>query len=210
MKILVVAATLPEIDGIFRHFNLTPAAFVKTAKFDLLVTGVGMTATAFSLGKHLSSDYHLVLNLGIAGCFDPSINLGAVLNITADEFAELGAEDKEVFLPIDALGLGKSKYQSHYASSVKVLRELPVVNGITVNKVHGHAKHIMEVTERLHPVTESMEGAAVFYACEQANLPAVQVRSISNYVEERKRAAWNIALALRNLNTWAIEFLTQA
>jgi len=208
MKILLVAATINEIAGVYTHFDLPQAAFVHTPAFDILITGVGMTATAYALGKHLSAGYNLVLNLGIAGCFDPTVPLGTVLNIIADEFSELGAEDKEAFLSIDQLGLGKSKFETNPATDYKALSRLPWANGITVNTVHGNTRHIKKIKERLHPVTESMEGAAVFYACEQAFIPCIQVRSISNYVEERNKAAWNIGLALKNLNEWAIEFLT--
>lgn len=208
MKTLVVAATVNEIAGVYKHFELPPAAFVQTPAFDLLITGVGMTATAYALGKHLSADYNLVLNLGIAGCFDLTVPLGTVLNIIADEFSELGAEDKEAFLSIDQLGLGKSKFENSLAPDFKALSRLPWANGITVNTVHGNLEHIRKVKERLNPITESMEGAAVFYACEQAFIPCIQVRSISNYVEERNKAAWNIGLALKNLDDWAIEFLT--
>ena len=79
-----------------------------------------------------------------------------------------------------------------------------------MNTVHGNLQHIMEIKARLNPVVESMEGAAVFYACEQAFIPSLQVRSISNYVEERNKQAWKIGLAIKNLNNWAIEFLTNA
>ncbi|MET3114675.1 futalosine hydrolase [Pedobacter sp. CG_S7] len=210
MKILVVAATIPEIAAVYTHFNLPPAAFLQSPNFDLLITGVGMTATAYTLGKHLSADYNLVLNLGIAGSFDYSIPLGSVLNVISDEFAELGAENKDSFISIDELGFGKSKFENNFSNEIYCLNQLPKVNGITVNKVHGNKKHIHEVKARLNPKLESMEGAAVFYACEQAGIPCLQVRGISNYVEERNKETWKIELAIKNLNDWAIEFLTNA
>ncbi|WP_432712675.1 futalosine hydrolase [Pedobacter sp.] len=208
MKILIVAATLPEIAGLHQHFELQPAPLVQTTNFDTLVTGVGMTATAFALGRQLTTNYNLVLNIGIAGCFDTTYPLGTVLHITADEFSELGAEDKDSFIPIETLGFGKSKYTSDYATPA--VSSLPKVHGITVNTVHGNKQQIEAIEKRLQPVTESMEGAAVFYACEQAGIPCLQVRSISNYVEERNKANWNIGLALKNLNEWAIDYLTNA
>jgi nucleoside phosphorylase len=63
------------------------------------------------------------------------------------------------------------------------------------------------VTERLHPQVESMEGAAFFYACKQMDVPCIQIRVVSNYVEKRNRDNWNIGLAIKNLNTFAVEFL---
>ncbi|WP_442589476.1 futalosine hydrolase [Pedobacter sp. AW31-3R] len=209
MKILVVAATRAELTGLYETFGLPEDNFVQTPEFDVLITGVGMTATAFALGQHLSKDYRLVLNLGIAGCYDFSIPLGSLLNITADEFSELGAEDKEEFLSIDTLGFGTSHFTSGEPVKSPLLDHLKKVNGITVNKVHGNKNSIAAIRSRLQPITESMEGAAVFYCCAQTAIPCLQIRSISNYVEERNRESWKIGLAIKNLNQWAIEFLTK-
>ena len=208
MKILLVVATRPEIGLLIEHFKLPEKDFMQTPEFDILITGVGMTATAFALGQHLSAKYNLVLNLGIAGCFDHSIPLGSVLNITVDEFAELGAENKEHFIPIDELGFGKSSYSAYNNLLSESVTKLKKVKGITVNRVHGNEVSISAVKSRLNPVTESMEGAAVLYGCEKAGIPCLQIRSISNYVEPRNKAAWNIGLAVKNLNEWTLGFLT--
>lgn len=208
MKILIVAATRPEIAPLYVHFNLPQKDFVQTAEFDILITGVGMTATAFALGQRLSSKYNLVLNLGIAGSFDHTIPLGSVLNIISDELAELGAEDKNGFIGIEEMGFGKSKFSAHHHLLNDVLTSLKRVNGITVNSVHGNDDSIANVVKRLNPTTESMEGAAVLYGCEQTGIPCLQVRSISNYVEPRNKERWKIGPAVKNLNDWAIRFLT--
>ena len=208
MKILIVAATRNELAGFCQSFNLPDEDFIQTPLFDLLFTGVGMTATAFSLGQYLPHSYHMVVNLGIAGCYDRNVPLGTLLNITMDTFAEFGAEDHDAFLPVEELGFGKSTFVQKHTPDFEQLIHMPQVSGITVNRVHGNAESIRQISARLNPVTESMEGAAVFYCCEQIGLPCLQVRSISNYVEPRNRAAWQIDLALKNLNKWAIDFLT--
>ena len=63
------------------------------------------------------------------------------------------------------------------------------------------------MVERLNPQLESMEGAAFFYACEEYKLPCLQIRAVSNYVEKRNRANWDIPLAIKNLNNFAIEMI---
>jgi len=208
MKILVVAATRAELSPLYSFFELPENDFVQTSKFDILITGVGMTATAFAIGKHLHQEYKLVVNLGIAGCYDWTFPLGTVLNITEDTFSELGAEDKDEFLTIDSLGFGLSTYYGANSLVADHFTRLPKVKGITVNKVHGNKTSIRQIEQRLNPVTESMEGAAVFYCCTQTETPCIQVRSVSNYVEERHRESWKVGLAIKNLNEWAIEFLT--
>lgn len=202
MKLLLVAATRAELNQVFDYYNLPNDGFVSQGKFDILITGVGMTATAFALGKHLNNNYNLVLNVGIAGSFDPNISLGSLLNIERDTFAELGAEDYENFLTIDQLGLGENTYSATY-----IFDELPKMTGITVNRVHGNGTSIAKTLSKFKPQTESMEGAAVFYACQMNRIPCLQVRAISNYVEPRNKENWQIDLAIHNLNDWVINFI---
>jgi futalosine hydrolase len=203
MKLLIVAATQTELDLFYHHYNLLPANFVQTLNFDILITGVGMTATAFELGKYLNSNYQLVINVGIAGSFDRNIELGQLVNIKTDIFAELGAEDHDNFIKIDNLGFGKSTYNS--TANLKIA--FKEVKGITVNKVHGNTESIEKVKKLFAPETESMEGAAVFYACEKYNIPCLQIRAISNYVEPRNKETWQIGLAIKNLNEWLVDFI---
>jgi futalosine hydrolase len=184
----------------------------KTLDFELLITGVGMVATAFALGRHLAANhYDLVINLGIAGSFDRNIALGEVLEVTEDTFAELGAEDDKNFLSIEKLGFGDGTFypsakRSDLYNGFNTFK-LKTVTAITVNTVHGNEASIKKVAERLNPQLESMEGAAFFYACNKMNVPCLQIRAVSNYVEKRNRDNWNIALAIKNLNTFAIELL---
>ena len=207
MKVLVVAATSAEISGLYEHFGLAVDSWVQTPEFDILITGVGMTATAFALGKHLNGNYSLVLNVGIAGSFDPNIALGSLVNVSSDTFAELGAEDHDQFLSINELGFGTNTYTNNCTLALPQVAQLPEVKGITVNKVHGNAQSIATIKDRFNPQVESMEGAAFFYACHQWQLPCLQIRSISNDVEPRAKENWQIGLAIKNLNAWLIDFI---
>ncbi|GGI26614.1 futalosine hydrolase [Pedobacter mendelii] len=204
MKTLVVAATKAELTFLYQHFNLDDGDFAEAKNFDILITGIGMVATAFALGKHLTHKYKLVINLGIAGSFDRNIELGSLVNITEDTFAELGAEDGENFLTITDLGFGENTYKAKNDISL----QLPEVSGVTVNRISGNVKNIRNLIERLNPSTESMEGAAVLFACQQERIDCLQIRSISNYVEPRNKDRWKIGLAIKNLNDWANAFLT--
>lgn len=206
-KTLIVAATYEELAQTFNHFSWLKTSFIKQKNFDVIITGVGMTATAFALGQHLNNSYNLVLNVGIAGSFDRSIALGSLVNIIEDTFSEFGAEDGNEFIRIDELGFGKSIYTSSFISENPLIKNLYPVKGITVNTVHGNHNNIERTLTRLTVKTESMEGAAVFYAGEQLNIPVIQVRSISNYIEQRNKDNWKIGLAIKNLNEWLISYL---
>ena len=211
MRILVVSATDFEVEGLRSEIgSKNQESGVRNQDIDFLITGVGMVVTAFSLGKHLATNqYDLVVNLGIAGSFDKDILLGEVVEVTVDHFSELGAEDGETFLPIEALGFGESVFKNDRRLSSYADINLKQVKAITVNTVHGHEPSIQKLTGRIQPQLESMEGAAFFYACKQADVPCLQIRAVSNYVEKRNRDAWQIGLAIKNLNSFAIEFVEE-
>lgn len=205
MKILIIAATEVEIAPFLKSEH------ARNPKIEVLVTGVGMTATAFALGQWLQKPdkVDLLLNVGIAGAFDKAIELGALFRVDTDIFSELGAEDHDKFVPVEELGLGQSIYQSGYTQQYGHANSLPPAKAITVNTVHGHQPSIDNIYDRVHPHLESMEGAAVFYAGEKAKIPCLQIRSVSNYIENRNRAAWKVKQAVENLNDWLIQFVEE-
>lgn len=212
MRILFVAATSFEVESLklkVESLKKNPDLELKTLDFKLLITDVGMVATAFALGRELATNpYDLAINLGISGSFDRNIALGDVVEITEDTIAELGAEDDETFLPISQMGFGESHFKaSKQLSAVYKEAGLKQATAITVNTVHGNEASIKKIQQRLNAQIESMEGAAFFYACREAGVPCIQIRAVSNYVEKRNRDAWQIGLAVKNLNTFAVELI---
>ncbi|MBS1521588.1 MAG: futalosine hydrolase [Bacteroidetes bacterium] len=211
MRILVVSATEFEVESLKSEVgSQIQESRVKNQEIDFLITGVGMVATAFALGRHLATNrYDLAINLGISGSFDRNIALGEVVEVIEDQLSELGAEDDEMFLPIETLGFGESIFKTDARLSSYTDRQLKQVSAITVNTVHGHETSIQKLTGRIQPQLESMEGAAFFYACKQVGVPCLQIRAVSNYVEKRNRDAWQIGLAIKNLNKFAIRFIEE-
>jgi len=202
MRILVIAATEGEIAPIRAQGKRSGH------QVDYLVTGVGIAATAYHLGRALAHHQpDLLLNVGVCGSFDRDRSLGDVVRVATDVFAELGAEDGVAFLAGDLLGFGPSAFTERVVQQFPVLDKLPSVTGITVNTVHGHEDSIARVVERLSPQVESMEGAAVFFAASHSHVQCAQVRAISNYVERRQRNNWQLEKAIANLNEWLAEFL---
>lgn len=215
MKILIVSATKFEIDSLLTKMESTSAfdgrlfsCKFKKLEIDFLITGVGMVATAYHTGKVLNETYDAAFNLGICGSFNRNLEIGAVVNVYQDCFSELGAEDGDDFLSLEALNLqGVSKIENKTGAMHAFIEALPKVTGITVNTAHGNEASIKKVYEQFHPYVESMEGAAFMFACENENIPYVQIRAVSNYVEKRNRDAWNIPLAIENLNKQVFEIL---
>ncbi|MES2061497.1 MAG: futalosine hydrolase [Bacteroidota bacterium] len=217
MRILFVAATEFEVESLLGSADIGAGSRRKThhslssTHHSLLITGVGMVATAFALGRELATNqYDLAINLGIAGSFDRDIALGDMVEITEDTIAELGAEDDETFLPISQMGFGESNFKaSKQLSTIYKGQLIKQATAITINTVHGNEASIQKIQQRLNVQIESMEGAAFFYACREAGVPSVQIRAVSNYVEKRNRDAWQIGLAVKNLNTFAMALINE-
>ncbi len=220
MKTLIVSAThlelkplLDKAEKINRIDDKLSSYHLDGNEFYLLCTGVGMVATSFHMGRVLSSHkYDRVINAGIAGSFEKNIPLGTVVEIVEDQFPEMGAEDGEHFLSLLDLELIEADdfpYQSGVLSNEQEIWDLtyPKVKSITVNTAHGSEERIAKTEQRLRPQVESMEGAAFFYACKTAKIPCVQIRAISNYVERRDKASWDIPRAIQRLNTEILKLI---
>jgi futalosine hydrolase len=214
MKILIVSATKHEVEPLIERMEsvevngrLLSGRF-KQSEIVIVITGVGMVATAYYTGSVLDDSYDVAFNMGICGSFNTNLKIGDVVNIHEDTFAELGAEDGENFLTLDELKLeGISKIVNDSGAIHAVVEVLPRVSGITVNTTHGNEKNIQKVFDRFHPYVESMEGAAFMFVCENERIPYVQIRAVSNYVEKRNRDTWNIPLAIEKLNEKMFEIL---
>ena len=206
MHILLVAATpfeiAPTLAWLENNFQQKSEGVVekKNLRVQTLVTGVGMTATAFQLG-HFFAQHRpdWAINAGIAGAYDPNLAIGTVVQVLSEHFGDLGVEEADgSFTDVGKLGLSASATLSNPQPPIP---NLPACKGLTVNKVHGSAVSIQKIQAKYPEVqVESMEGAAFFYACLAAGVPFAEIRSISNRVEPRNRDAWDLPLAIRNLN----------
>lgn len=220
MQLTVVSATPYEIlpfqnflEDTYQRFN-NHIYQHEHLEVEVLVTGPGIANTAFNLGRYLAVKRpSLLLNAGIAGALDPTLQAGEVVHVISEEFADFGAEEADgTFLDIHQLGLIESDAFPYSGGKLKnpdagAYAFLPAVEGLTVNKVHGTETSIKQLKNRTNARIESMEGAAFFMACLLERVPFLEIRSISNQVEPRNREAWDIPLAINNLNATLIELI---
>jgi futalosine hydrolase len=214
MDVLIAAATAFEIEPLrdrleARYAALEPHQYCRgDLKVSLLITGVGLPQTAYALGRLFARHrFDLAINAGIAGSFKRELPLGEVVEVVSERFADLGVEEADGgFTDVHELALIPAG-QTPFADDGWMRNELssqfaflPKVNGISVNRVHGSAESIEAIRRRYPADVESMEGAAFFYACLLENIPFLEIRAISNYVEPRDRENWNIPLAIEQLN----------
>jgi len=198
MQILVIAATAHEIEQ-FTAVN---------SQVDVLITGIGVPSTMYHLQKRIQQiDYDCIIQAGIAGSFTSDIELGRVVIVQQDCFADLGMEEKEIYTPVFNSGFAdKDEFPFTNGWLVNLNKtllkiSLPKVKAITVNKVSDSELQKQQFTAIFNAAIESMEGAALHYVCLQEKIPFLQIRSISNYVGERDKTKWKIKEAIENLNT---------
>lgn len=184
----------------------------------LLETGPGIPDSTYRLTKVLNQTERpdLVVHAGIAGAFDRSVALGTVFTVGADRFADLGAQTADDgFLDLFELGLADSNQLPYQNAQLRPIAPdvplpyLSVASAITVNTVSGAETRISWLHDRYPVDLESMEGAAVFYVCNREEVPALALRAVSNYVEPRNREAWEMGLAIRNLNDALCQWLQE-
>lgn len=197
MQILVITATGSEVQ---------PFINADTG-IDVLITGVGVPATLYHLQKRMQQiDYNLIIQAGIAGTFNKSIQLGQVVLVKQDTFGDIGMEEKENFVSIFETGFAdKNEFPFKdgwlvNADEINKLSDLAIVKAITVNKVSDSDLQKQQFIKQFNADIESMEGAALHYVCLQENVPFIQLRSISNFVGERDRTKWKMKEAIINLN----------
>ncbi len=212
MKILIVSATEKEILPLKNRLKIKKSAAcvmkysgIKDFSVDFLVTGIGSTLTTYALTKKISTKkYNFIINAGIAGSFIPDLNIGDVVHVKSDEFADLGIEDKNEFFTLFEKGfIEKDQFPFNNCKLFnpnELNLKLKNVSGITVNTTHGNKNSIELFKNKFNADIETMEGAAFFFVCLNEGVKFMQIRAISNYVEERNNANWDIPLAINNLN----------
>ena len=203
MDILLIAATAKEIELFFEYYKNTK----KTQNIDILITGIGLTATTYRLLKQLQLKRpDMVIQAGVAGSFDKEIPLGAVVVVKKETIADQSVIElkrlKTLFdlqlIPHDQFPFKKGWLENNN-EALKKLR-LKKVNAISVNEITTSKQRVQFYEKSFQPAIESMEGAALHYTCLMEKIPFIQLRSISNYIAERDKTKWDMKKSIVNLN----------
>ncbi|RKN48489.1 futalosine hydrolase [Micromonospora endolithica] len=205
--LLVVTAVPAEADAV-RAGLPDGAATVVPVGVGPAVAGAA-TARLLALAEAGGRPYAGVVSAGVAGGFTDHVAVtGTVLGSSAIA-ADLGAESPDGFIPVDRLGmpaelLGAGTTLTADRDLLAALRaglpDATVGPILTVSTVTGTTAGTAELRRR-HPdaVAEAMEGYGVAVAAAQATVPFVELRTISNPIGPRDRAAWRLHEALQAL-----------
>jgi futalosine hydrolase len=78
---------------------------------------------------------------------------------------------------------------------------------ITVNGISGTGPRGKMLQSRWNGLCENMEGVAVARVCREFNLPCLELRCISNYVEDRDPSTWRLREACQKAAHTAVQLL---
>ena len=190
-----------------------------TRQVALIETGIGAVNTAQALTAALEAGRpDLVLQVGVGGAYSGArLNVGDLAVATEENDGELGILAPDGWRPADNIGIPVlSKDRIHYNSfpldavlarraAAMILNArtdaAPCVRSgpfVTVQQCSGLAERGNELAARFNAICENMEGAAAAHVCTLYDVPFVELRGISNLVEDRNTAAWKLPLASGN------------
>ncbi|MDZ4795840.1 MAG: futalosine hydrolase [Bacteroidota bacterium] len=213
MNCLIVAATAMEISPFLDNYR-QGKEMPEGLQIDVLISGIGLTATMYSLTRQLYTKRPaIIVQAGVGGCFDTMIPLGTVLAVKQEAIADQGVVERGTLKTLFDMELVQQNQfpftKGWLVNKGEVLKKgkLKKVNGISVNEITTSRRKIELYKEKFFPVVESMEGAALHYVGLMEKIPFVQLRAVSNYAGERNKKNWNLKESILNLNNELISLL---
>jgi futalosine hydrolase len=184
--ILVVCALRPEL----RFVSARSGA-------EILACGVGPVEAAVATANALArGTYRAVVNAGIGGAFRGSARVGEAVFVRDEALADLGLEGgAPLTLPGDAQLIARIDANADLLRTCAAGFE--TVRGLTVAQITTTDATARRLRERYGADVESMEGFSVLRAAAVANVPAIEIRGISNYVGDRASSEWDFDAGAR-------------
>ena len=211
MQVLIVAATTKEITPFLDYYQENKHSL----NADILISGIGLTATAYHLAKQINLKRpKLIIQAGLSGAFNKTLPPGAVVAVKQDTIADESVVEleklKTIFdlklVPQNQFPFKKGWLINPHTTLIKKTK-LEAVKAVSVNQISVSKQSIDFYRKKFDPAIESMEGAALHYVCLMENVPFIQLRCVSNNIGERNKKKWNMSESISNLNNELIRFI---
>ena len=193
-------------------FEMTPFRAAWRGKtVPCLVTGIGPVETAVNLCARLRGSAETlrgVINFGVAGAYvrDQAGSSPKLLDICLAEQEVLGDLGICHGDRIEPVAGGKLRPPDIFPMDPWLLAEaaralaagqIPHHRGtfVTVSCASGTARRGEMLRRQYDGLCENMEGAAVARVCREFGLPCLELRCISNLVEDRDQGRWQLRKA---------------
>lgn len=204
MAVLLCAATTAEIEPTIRFLE----ARNLSKEVEVVITDVGLLQATYAITKAATFlKPHIMIQAGVAGCFDEWIELGTTMVVLRETVGDMGVTQNGTFTSAFAMGLLKATEKpwtdgtlTNPHDDLIKSAEFVLADSVTVNEISTDENRISYYKNGLGATVESMEGAALHYVGLLENIPFLQLRTVCNYVGERDKAAWRMQPAIDNLN----------
>lgn len=172
----------------------------------LFVAGVGPLETAVRLTRRLcEEDVSLVLNFGVAGAYAGSgAGLLDICLADSEVLGDFGICHAERVEPLDGQLASRAFFPldpQYVAQASEILgkQDYSCKKGafVTVNGISATAKRGAQLRAAHNGLCENMEGGAVARVCAEFAVPCLELRCVSNMVEDRNLANWQLADAVQ-------------
>jgi len=234
--IVVVAATRPELSLLIRSIGARlvrrKRSLLETYRGKMgptpvlfAVTGIGKTNTAAALGVILERyTPPLLIDVGCGGAYGASgLVVGDLAVASAEVYGEEGVQTPAGWESLETIGIpqlerGGSRFFNEFplallpaerAVQLGFALGVPVRRGrfVTVSACSGTTARGNELARRFNAICENMEGAVAAHLALRYGVDCLEVRGISNMVEDRDPSRWNIPLAVENAQRFILKYL---
>jgi len=224
--VLVIAATLGEAQLLQERLANAAEVAGGVSVASVVITGMGAVNTAHALTRELVLNPHpgLVLQVGIGGAFvQADLPVGGVAIATEEVYGDVGVITPDGWLSAEGIGIPlvaandqRPALFNHFPLDAALVKRASAICGartgrfLTLAQVTGVRALADTLYERFGAICESMEGAAAAHICALYGVPFLEIRGISNLVEDRDRSKWRIrdaALAAQEAALKVLEHL---
>ena len=186
----------------------------------LLHTGIGGVNAAHALTCQLERQLpDLVIQFGIGGAYVPTgLPIRSVVLATEEVYGDVGVVTPEGWKPADEIGIplvhGDPPRFNHFPLDSQLVSTAVEICGsrcgtfVTVSQCSGVQAVGDAIHARFNALCESMEGAAAAHICTLYNVPFLEIRGISNLVEDRQTDRWDIPGAADAAQSALIKIIT--
>jgi len=232
MNIALVAPTPVESKEIRREIRPAPGDELKTifqgdldgSSVIFSHCGVGKVNAAHSATMILEKyDVDVLILFGIGGAYlDSGLNVGDIAVAENENYGEEGVLLKEGWNSMEITGFPLLKKEKEYYNTFPLDANMSWLaadaskdcgfnvktgNFVTVSQCSGTRKIGELMKKRFNGLCENMEGAAAAHICAMYGVPMVEVRGISNIIEDRDMTKWDIEAAATNCNKVIMELV---
>ena len=238
MKPILIIAAVPQETILLEH-ALGTTSRMKTVAYQyvegalgkqhiiICAAGIGKinaaAATAALIERHRPK---LVINTGCAGAYPGSgLSIGdlAVASeellgdegvLTSEGWQDLRSMDLPYLVQDDRRYYNNIPLSKHAAEKAMQLADcygVSLARGrfITVSTCSGTRQRGEDLARHFGAISENMEGGAVALTCLRYGINCLEIRGISNQVDERDMSMWDIPLAVEAAQRFVLKYLEE-